>query len=130
MRENDVFYAKTHAEFLNKNFGTNYKAWGRCCYNLSIVYEVWMIRFDGRNREGWKNSYNGDTIKDENIKNDRTHWANMKLPKTLNHTKLVFEIIESNERKYVFKGVYQYQQNESNPYKIRVYKKIAEEFPF
>ncbi len=49
----------------------------------------------------------------------------MKLPKTFNYTKLVFEIIESNERKYVFKGVYQCQQKESNPYKIRVYKKSA-----
>ncbi len=51
MKENEVFYAKTHAEFLNKNFATNYKAW--------------MIRFDGRNRDGWKNSYYGDVIKDE-----------------------------------------------------------------
>lgn len=132
MKIGEVVYAKTHAEFLNKTFGTNYKAWMKCCYCLNIKYEVWMIRFDGKARDGWKNFYNGDIIKDENLFYDRKSWDNIPLPKTLYHTKLVFEIIEKSsiDRMYVFKGVYEYQKDISNPYKVRVYKKLSNEFNF
>ena len=133
MRIGEITYANTHAEFLNKKFGTNYKAWMKCCYNINGTYEVWMIRFN-QVRDGWTNKYLGDIITDENLQETRTHWCQMKLPVTLYHKKLVFEVIENidtpKNRRYVFKGVYEYQKDKSNPYKIRVYKKIAEEFPF
>ena len=118
MRTNDIFYARTHADFLNKNFGTNYKAWMKCCYNLNSKYEVWMIRFDGKLRDGWKNTLLGDIIQDENCYYERKSWSGIPLPKTLYHTKLVFEIIDDNydSRKYVFRGVYEYQKDISNPF--------------
>lgn len=133
MRIGEITYAKSHAEFLNKKFGTNYEGWMKCCYNINHEYEVWMIRFDGKLRDGWKNFYNGDIIKDENIDYNRKTWSGKILPKTLYHKKLVFEIVENKrygytERMYVFRGVYEYQKNESNPYKVRIYKKISDRF--
>ena len=130
MKLNEITYAKTHADFLNKKFHTNYKAWMKCSYYLNEKYEVWMIRFDGKLRDGWKNTYNGDIIKDENCYYDRKSWDGLPIPQTLNHIKLVFEIVESGygERKYIFRGVYKYQKDISNPYKIRVYKRISSEF--
>ena len=128
IKTNDVFHAKTHVEFLNKYFGTNYKQWMKCCYNINSTYEVWMIRFN-KFKDNWTNTYQGNIIKDENLNPNRVFWDNKPLPKTLYHKKLVFEIIDNNgSREYVFKGVYEYQQNESDPYKIRIYKKIADYF--
>ena len=102
MKSGEVFYANTHADFLNKNFGTNYKAWMKCAYPLNTQYEVWMARFDGKVRDGWKNSYHGEIIKDENIDTNRQKWSGIPLPHTLYYTKLVFEIIDDyySGRKY------------------------------
>ena len=130
MKTNEIVYAKTHADFLNKLLGTTYKAWMKGCYNINSKYEIWMAHFDGKIRDGWKNTYLGDIIKDVNTNPDRKTWSNMSLPKTLNHTKLVFEVIDNpyGERKYVFKGVYEYQKDISNPYETRIYKKIGDYF--
>ena len=130
MQTNEITYAKTHAEFLNKKFGTNYKAWMKCCYKINTEYEVWMVRFNGQKRDSWKNFYLGDIIKEENCDITRKTWEGTPLPQTLYHKKLVFEVIENDKstRKYVFKGVYKYQIDVSNPYKTRIYKKISNKF--
>ena len=52
MKLNEITYARTHADFLNKKFGTNYKAWMKSVYYLNDEYEVWMVRFDGVLRDG------------------------------------------------------------------------------
>ena len=130
MKLNEITYARTHADFLNKKFGTNYKGWGKSVYYLNYEYEVWMVRFDGRLRDGWKNTYHGDIIKEENCRKERMEWEGMPISQTLGRKKLAFEIIEDGYggRRYVFRGVYKYQKEDSNPYKIRVYKRISEEF--
>lgn len=130
MKLNEITYARTHADFLNKKFGTNYKAWMKSVYYLNDEYEVWMVRFDGVLRDGWKNTYCGDIIKEENCYYERREWDGMPIPQTLGYKKLAFEIVEGRygERKYVFRGVYKYQKDISNPYKTRVYKRISNEF--
>ena len=57
----EVVYARTHAEFLNIRFGTNYKAWMKSRWQYDADTWVWIVRFDGKNRGGWVNrivSYN------------------------------------------------------------------------
>lgn len=125
---NESVYAKTHAEFLNKKFGTNYNSWMKCVYPINAEYEVWMIRFDGKIRDGWRNSYLGDVIKDENCEKKPT-WDGMPVSQTLYRKKLVFEILDcGKDRLYIFKGVYKYSEQESNPYQIRVYRKILDSY--
>jgi len=131
MKLNETFYAKTHAEFLNETFGTNYKACRKCVYPLNDDYEVWMIRFDGKIRDGWKNHYQGDIIKDVNCEN-KPYWDGMPVShySRFMRKKLVFEIIEmrKNEKMYVFRGVYEYQIKESDPLRIRIYKRISNNY--
>ena len=50
-----IVYANTNAEFLNKVFGTNYKAWMRGRWEYSKDTWVWMIRLDGKCRQNWRN---------------------------------------------------------------------------
>lgn len=66
MKTNELIYANTHAEFLNKAFGTTYKGWMKA-YWIYNEYMVWMIRFDGNVRDGWKNIIISDKeIEEEN----------------------------------------------------------------
>ncbi len=124
MNLNETFYANSHAEFLNKVFGTNYKAWMKCVYPLNDDYEVWMIRFDGKVKDGWKNYYQGDIIKDVNCEN-KHYWDGMPVShySRFMRKKLVFEIIEMGyykERMYVFRGVYECQIKESCPRYVKI----------
>lgn len=47
----------TNAEFLNKNFGQNYKQWMKSGWTYSYAKNilVWMVNLDGRKRDGWIN---------------------------------------------------------------------------
>ena len=51
----NVVYANSNADFLNKVYGTNYKAFMRGRYPLDSQTWVWMIRLDGKERQGWRN---------------------------------------------------------------------------
>lgn len=51
----EPIHAKTHAEFLNTVFGTHYKAWMKSRWQYDADTWVWMVRFDGANRDGWVN---------------------------------------------------------------------------
>lgn len=50
-----IVYAKTHAEFLNKVFKTNYAGYGRGRWPYDSDTWVWMVRMDDTVREGWVN---------------------------------------------------------------------------
>ena len=49
MKSGDVIYARTHAEFLNEAFGTNYKAYMKCVWKYDEEWIVWMVRFNTEN---------------------------------------------------------------------------------
>lgn len=64
----EVVYACTHAEFLNQRFGTSYKAWMKSRWPYDADTWVWMVRFDDKNRGGWKNRIlNSDEIWEEYV---------------------------------------------------------------
>ena len=50
-----IFYARTHADFLNQAFGTNYKAYYKGRWNYDDDTWVWMVRMDRQVRDGWVN---------------------------------------------------------------------------
>lgn len=52
---NKIYYAKTHADFLNQAFGTNYVSWEGGRWKLDFQTWVWMVRMDGKIRRGWRN---------------------------------------------------------------------------
>ena len=50
-----IVFAKTHAEFLNQAFGTNYIKWMSSRWTYDEDTWVWMVEFDGKLRTGWYN---------------------------------------------------------------------------
>lgn len=54
-----IIHARTHAEFLNKVFGTNYTQWMKSTWDYSDDTIVWMVRFNGEN-SGYQNRILGD----------------------------------------------------------------------
>ena len=70
MKAGDAICARTHAEFLNEAFGTNYKAWMKSRWNYSKQLKVWMIILDGKVRRGWKNTTNKDLVFEEFVGSD------------------------------------------------------------
>lgn len=126
MNNDEVIYAKTHAEFLNKAFGTNYKAWMKCVWNYDDEWAVWMVRFNQKDG-GWTNTFISDSrIKEENVSHRET-WDGK--PVTFIHKKkLVVEIVDCGYiRKYIYRGRYIYDEKNSDPYTIRYYDKVLDE---
>lgn len=50
-----IIFAKTHADFLNEAFGTDYKAYMKSRWNYDSKTWVWMVRIDNKIRDGWVN---------------------------------------------------------------------------
>lgn len=122
MKKGDVTYARTHAEFLNKKFGTDYKGWMRCTWQYG-EWTVWMVRFN-KEDGGWKNTFLSDNrLKEENLWNtDETYLRKVDKKKAL------FEIQEDGgQRKYIFRGKYVYDEKESNPLEVRYYDIVSDE---
>ena len=130
MKSGEFIYAKTHAEFLNKSFGTNYKSWMKCVWNYSDDLIVWMVRFD-KNINGWRNTFVSDSrIKEENLDNVAI-WdgKTVETAMEIHKNRLVIEIIDlSHIRKYVFRGRFIYDRENSNPRTVRFYDKIDDQF--
>lgn len=130
MKIGEVIYAKTHAEFLNKAFGTNYKAWMKCVWNYSDDLIVWMVRFNNK-INGWRNSFISESrIKEENLDNVTT-WDGLPVEYSIeiHKNRLVIEVIDlGNTRKYIYRGRFIYDSINSNPRTVRYHDKISDEF--
>ena len=128
MKTGDIIYAKNHADFLNKTFGTNYKGWMKSSwkYNLDKEWSVWMVRFN-KTDGGWTNTFvTPNRIMEENI-GGVTTWSGKSL-KFIHKNKIVIEVYDTGySREYIFRGLYKYDEKESNPYKARYYDKVADE---
>ena len=122
MKKGDVTYARTHAEFLNKRFGTDYKGWMRCSWQYG-EWTVLMVRFN-KEDGGWKNTFLSDNrFKEENLWNTDERYL-----RKVDKKKAVFEIQDDGgQRKYVFRGKYVYDEKESNPLEERYYDIVSDE---
>lgn len=127
MKTGDIVYAKTHADFLNATFGTDYKQWMKCVWNYNENTIVWMVRFN-RETGGWRNSFvSSSRIKEENLEH-ALEWNGKSVADRLDTKRIVIEIDDSGyRRKYIFRGIYTYDKEASNPYTVRYYNKISDE---
>ena len=130
LREGQVFEARSHVQFLNELLGLDLPKWRSSTYMYRGV-SIWMIRLDGVNRSGWRNEYiTSDRIQQENVYRITVWGGRPFLDVTKEQaTRLVMEIIETPDgtREYVFKGVYQFNELDSD-IKYQYFDKIASEF--
>ena len=119
-----IVYARTNAEFLNKTFGTNYNRWMKCGWNYDESTVVWMVEFDDKVRQGWRN-----TIVDRNTV--REDYVGKEVDKLPSHRVLWGKrrIVVKKERefgRYIIYGTYRYdfEKSENN---ARVWVKISDE---
>ena len=127
MKNGDFIYAKTHAEFLNRTFKTSYKSWMKCVWNYSDNLIVWMVRFN-KVKNGWRNSFiNEGRIMEENLDNV-IEWNGSPV-ENIHRRRLVIEVDDTGYlRKYIFRGVFVYDQANSNPRNVRYHNRISDEF--
>ena len=125
MKNGTIIYAKTHAEFLNEAFGTNYKAWMKCVWKYDENWIVWMVRFNKKDG-GWTNTFISDSrIKEENIGGNICYDG--KPLSRLYKKRIVIQIEDlGHTRKYICKGRYIYDEKNSDPYKVRYYDKYSD----
>lgn len=125
MKAGDVVEARTHAEFLNQAFGTNYKAWMKCVWKYDENWIVWMVRFDKKDG-GWSNTFLSNLrIKEENRGGNICYDG--KPLSCLYKKRIVFEIVDLGyTRKYIYRGRFIYDEKNSDPYKVRYYDKYSD----
>ena len=125
MRNGYVVYARTHAEFLNKSFGTNYKAWMKCVWNFDDEWTVWMVRFNEKDG-GWTNSFVSDSRIQEKNLNQVDTW-NGKPVSDIHKKKIVIKIDDlGHTRRYTCMGRYIYDEKNSDPFTVRYYDKYSD----
>lgn len=109
----------TNAEFLNKNFGTNYKAWMKCTWAYDDIL-VWMVRFDKTVSAGWQN-----IIVDENTVKEIYVKSIEKQLETHKSVDVKYRLIVDKAQNYKILGVYEYDTLNSNERTHRIWKKVA-----
>ena len=112
LRAGEVIRARTHAELLNEVFGTDYKAWMQCTWKYSYDTIAWMVRFNEVNpNAGWENvEVSPDHIVEIN------HFNVDPVVSVLSKKRIVFQIVGDGVfRKYIFKGIFKYEEQDSNP---------------
>ena len=120
-----IVHARTNAEFLNKVFGTDYKAWMKCGWDYDADTIVWMAEFDGKARQGWVN-----TIVDANTV--REDYVGAESDKLVSHKSLknYRRIVVKKERaygRYIILGTYRYDFQNSVERNKRIWIKISDE---
>lgn len=103
--------------------------------NAGLVYDantlVWMVRFDGRIQNCWKNEFaNSNEIREYNavgrVIDDGKY---IELDR---RSRAAFEIIDSSfgggRRQYVFRGMFKVNRDRSGPYRVLHYVKVSDEF--
>ena len=106
----EVVYARTNAEFLNKRFGTNYKAWMKCGWKYDDDTIVWMVPFDGKERYGWRNRIvDADTVREDYVGAE-----SLKLDghKYIRERRRI--VVKKEEGRYTILGLYRYDSQNSD----------------
>ncbi len=134
IRLNDIFYADSNADLINKLFLTNYTEWKSAIWpktpNTAIndKYALWMIYFNEIKTSGWVKTYEGDRIKSEKVNPNLSDNGRQNDSSSLSKYKIVMSIEDTRlGKRYVFKGVYRYNKRLSSNF-CRYYDKISDEF--
>lgn len=113
--------AGTHAEFLNKIFGTKFTQRRTCTYKYNNYLDVWMVKFSGRTGE-WENRLlkNGEIIHEK-------YTGSYKVERVRSTMRLAVSVEgDGANRIYVIKGVYRFCPEEGDE-RTLVYRKVPDE---
>ena len=101
-----IIKAKSHADFLNQAFGTDYLAFCRTRFSHGDDTWVWMARIDGVERSGWRNIKIGDKeICEEFVGQGEPTYTSSKE----RQYRIVVDIVDApNERSYFILGTYEF----------------------
>lgn len=135
MKKGESITARTHAEFLNEAFGTNYKGWMKSSWKYCDGWVVWMARFN-KITDNWGNTFvpGGNdpyaVIKQENLDRSRTTFEGIPINLSNSKRRIVFEIVEEEgkTREYVFRGKFVYDETKSDAATVQYLNKVSDEF--
>ncbi len=134
IKTNDIFYANSNADLINNLFLTSYTEWKSSIWPktsntaISDKYALWMIYFDENKTSGWVKTYEGDRIKSEKVNPNLYDNGKPADTSSLFKYKIVMSIEDTRlGRRYVFKGVYRYNERLSSNF-CRYYDKISDVF--
>jgi hypothetical protein len=116
-------FAKTHAEFLNQAFGTNYRGFMKTRFPYDEDTWVWMVSIDGKVRNGWKNvKVSENEIWEEYVlSGDPTYSKNQERT-----YRIAVDVTQAkNGRKYCILGKYEFDFENSTS-KRHILRKIKE----
>ncbi|MBO5354550.1 MAG: hypothetical protein J6B09_00610 [Clostridia bacterium] len=124
---NNIIYARTNFEFLNKAFGTDYKGWPKCTWKYDEKTVVWMIEITGNvSKYGWKNFIldDGNTVCEEYVlPGDKIIPTHDKL----HHFRRIIVKREKAYDRYIIMGLYEYDFKHSIEESKRVWRKVSDE---
>ena len=108
----ETFHFQRNYELLNELEGSDYRAWMKSTYHLSDEEFIWMIAIDGKERNGWINSWQGEKIIERYV-GGRPEPSNLYEGFNDKH-RLVFEKCNNgHERYFVFRGIFQIEAGSS-----------------
>ena len=129
--ENDYLLAQNHADFLNQMLGLSLGAWQKSSREHNDQ-RIWMVFFDSKERNGWYNYFlSDDECCQVNVKH-ATKWGGEDIRESLKQERVVFETQDRGcfKRRYIFRGIFEYEEEKSDPLNRVYFKKIADEFEF
>lgn len=119
-----VYFATTNADFLNKAFHTNYKQYQKSIWYTPENVAVWMVHMDGIVRNEWKNYLYTDRIVEQYVGNNPVQ---LKKNKEIDLVRIVVKITDSQvtHRPLTFEilGIYEISLSESKLESYRVWRK-------
>ena len=129
LKVNESILARSNAEFLNQLLGTAFVQWKPSVYDLSEDAVLWMVRFDNVDRWGWRNYFlSEDRLCQVNGKH-LTVWRGQPIEETLKKLRYVFSIEGAGaETRYVFKGLFEFDNESSDLKSNHFFKKIGNVF--
>ena len=129
LKTGNTFLVNTHAELLNEVFGTNYQKYMKASWRCSKNAFAWIVRIDGKERSNFANTWlNEDTILQHYLgTNNMFDGKPLELDAPNDH-RLVFEVIDSWRRKYIFKGVFLLNRDKSTP-RDMIFQRVSDTFP-
>lgn len=118
-----IIKAKSHADFLNQAFGTNYRAFLKSRFPYGDDTWVWMIRIDGKVHSGWRNI----KISENEVWEEYVGDGEPTYTKTKERAyRIVVEIVDAPAgRNYLILGKYKFDFENSSTRK-HVLRKIEE----
>ena len=127
IKRGDVYYARTHSDFLNQVFARGNIPMRTAGWKYAPNILVWMVRFSGE-RGGFSNRIIDENRLVECYVGKSGEWRGKPVQEEPEEEYRIVVMVEdcTYTRKYIIKGLYKFNRLESSLYK-RVFNKVADE---